>query len=85
MLSLASGHDTPAPTSGVDYIVQSSTIQNSVMSANIICRNCTNWSSGTTVDITSKKQPWIYAAGPSQQLASSSQDAEIEKHSTYGM
>jgi hypothetical protein len=84
MLNVTSGHDTPAPISGIDLVVQSSAIQNSIMTANVICRNCTQWSGGNSVDTTSTKQPWIYAAGPGQPISSSSQDAEIEKHKTYG-
>jgi hypothetical protein len=54
------------------------------MTANIICRNCTKWTGGDTVDMTSAKQPWIYAAGPGETVSSSSPDAYIAKHSTYG-
>lgn len=54
------------------------------MTANVICWNCTQWSGGNSLDISSTKQPWIYAAGPGQAISSASQDAYIAKHSTYG-
>jgi Cytochrome domain of cellobiose dehydrogenase len=72
------------PISDIDLVVQSTSIQNSIMTANIICRNCTKWADVATVDMTSAKQPWIYAAGPGEPVSSSSPDANIAKHTTYG-
>jgi hypothetical protein len=85
ILSITSGHDTPAPVSGIDYVVQYSAIQDSTMAVDAICRNCTQHLGSNSVDTTSAKQPWIYAIGPGQPVSSDSQDANIEKHSNYGM
>ena len=37
-----------------------------------------------TVDPQSKKQPWIWAVGPRQNMESADTESEIEQHSTFG-
>ena len=84
-----SGHDTPSPLSKVDLTVQSSGIDGSVMTANIVCRNCVGHQSHKSVDTSSPNQPWIWATGPgdmgSNAVSSDSQNADINQHSNYGL
>lgn len=84
-----SGHNTPSPVSNVDLTVQSSSIENSVMTANIVCRNCAGHQSHNSVDTSSQEQPWIWAVGPGDTggnaVSSDSQNANINQHSNYGI
>lgn len=84
-----SAHNTPSPLSNVDLTVQSSSIENSVMTANIVCRNCAGHESHNSVDLSSHKQPWIWAVGPGDTggnaVSSDSQNANINQHSNYGV
>ena len=79
-----SGDSTPTSVSGIDFVVKSTEIRNSVMTANVICRNCTR-PGRFPLDYTSTKQPWIYAAGPGIAISSDSSDAYIKKHAHYGL
>jgi hypothetical protein len=79
-----SGDSTPTSVSGIDVVVKSTEIQNSVMTANVICHNCTG-PGRFPLDYTSTRQPWIYAAGPGVAISSDSSDAYIKKHAHYGM
>jgi hypothetical protein len=88
-LRTASGHDTPTVIAESNVLVQSSRISNGVMTANVVCYNCTSWTGGKSLNIQSSNQPWIWATGPGQEQGSGSkrfanQDAEIEKHKKYG-
>ncbi|CAD6583608.1 MAG: hypothetical protein ASARMPREDX12_001319 [Alectoria sarmentosa] len=78
------GHNTPEAIDDIDLAVLSSTIQNSTMTANVICYNCTAWSSGSSIDTTSKTQPWIWAVGPGQPLVSASRSVTFNQHASYG-
>ena len=78
------GHDTPNPITNIDLTVQSSNLDDSMMNANIICRNCTGKAGVTTLDTGSAKQPWIWASGPGKAVSSDSQDADIDQHGNYG-
>lgn len=80
----ASGHNTPEAIDNIDLAVLSSTIQNSTMTANVICYNCTAWSSGSSIDTTSNTQPWIWAVGPGEPLVSASQSVTFNQHASYG-
>ena len=91
--ALSSSHNTPSPISDtelstIDLTLQSSSIVNSIMTANIICRNCNGKSGGASFNPTSTKQPWIWATGPGNSggnaIASDSQDANINQHNNYG-
>lgn len=82
--SHARGHDTPDPISNVDIAVNSSTVQDGVMTANVVCRNCTGRSGGAKLNAMSTKQPWIWAVGPGKAVASDAQDANIDQHANYG-
>ena len=88
-----SSHNTPSPISDkelstIDITLESSSIENSIMTANIICRNCDGKSGGASFNPTSTKQPWIFATGPgdsgSNAIASDSQDANMNQHNNYG-
>lgn len=83
-LRSANGHDTPEVLTGPNILVQSSSVSNGIMTANVLCYNCTDWTGGKGLDIHSSTQPWIWATGNGDQQASNSQDAEIEKHEKYG-
>lgn len=78
------GHDTPKAINDIDLVVLSSTIQNSTMTANVACYNCTTWSSGSSIDVTSNKQPWIWAVGPGDPLVSTSRSVNFNQHASYG-
>ena len=81
----ASGHDTPDILVGPNVLVQSSKVSNGMMTANVLCYNCTDWTGGKGLDVQSSSQPWIWATGPGgNQRQSNNQDAEIEKHEKYG-
>jgi hypothetical protein len=85
----ANGHDTPNVIAEPNVFLHSSHITNGLMTANVVCYNCTGWTGGKGLDIQSNEQPWIWATGPGQQQGSSDkrsviQDAEIEKHKQYG-
>lgn len=80
----AHGHDTPEATNDIDLVVLSTTIQNSTMTANVVCYNCTKWSSGSSIDVNSTKQPWIWAVGPGDSLVSASQSANFNQHASNG-
>lgn len=83
-LRTASGHDTPGVLNGPNILVRSSQINNGVMTANVLCYNCTSWTGGRGLTIQDNNQPWIWATGPGQAQGSNNQDAEIEKHAKYG-
>lgn len=85
----AGGHDTPNVIGESNVLVQSSQISNGVMTANVLCYNCTDWTGGKGLDMQSSTQPWIWATGPGQQHGpngkrSDNQGAEIEQHKKYG-
>lgn len=81
----ANGHNTPSPVAAGDISIQSSGMSGPTMYANIIWRNCTTQSRARALDTASKNQPWIYAVGPGEHVASDSQNAEINQHKAYGV
>ena len=83
-LRTAGGHDTPNALSSPSILVESSGINNGIMTANVLCFNCTGWTGNKGLDMQATTQPWIWATGPGDQQASDSQDAQIEKHKAYG-
>jgi hypothetical protein len=83
-LRTTNGHNTPTVISGSDILVQPSQVLNGVMSTNVLCYNCTNWTGGKGLDIESTYQPWIWAIGPGQEQDPVSQGAELQKHKKYG-
>lgn len=54
------------------------------MTANVICHSWTGHSGGSQISTTSTLQPWIWAIGPGNAVASDDQDADINKHASYG-
>lgn len=54
-----------------------------MMTVSVICYNC-SWPGHPTIDVTATQQPWIWAVGPGTPVSSQSQDASINKHSSYG-
>lgn len=85
----ANDHDTPNVIVEPNILLHSSHISNGVMTANVVCYNCTGWNGGKGLNLQSNEQPWIWATGPRQQQGpkdkpSGTQDVEIEKNKQYG-
>ena len=87
---LGTGHEEPQYTSAVEVTVlagsglttDSSGNENMILNAK--CIHCRSWSSGQ-IDITSNKQPMIYAAGPSDDTINSNSLTEtIQQHAGHG-
>ncbi|GAB7340977.1 hypothetical protein MBLNU457_7312t2 [Dothideomycetes sp. NU457] len=79
----ASGHDTPSSISDVPVNITSSAVSNGNMSVQF------SWPADeihqySAVNPASSQQSFIWAVGPDQQLASSSLDAPISQHRSYG-
>ncbi|KAI1617989.1 hypothetical protein EDD37DRAFT_250963 [Exophiala viscosa] len=80
----AHGHNTPEAFDGLQYRVLKTSNDGASLTADVQCFNCTKYS-GNSIDITSAKQPWIWAIGPGDPVRSNSQNADIEQHSHYGV
>ncbi|BFZ65026.1 hypothetical protein YB2330_006189 [Saitoella coloradoensis] len=82
----ATGHVEPSDvTSNVPAIaVMNTSVTSDRFMANIVCYNCASWT-GTTLDVTSTSQPWIWSVGGSnQKLVSTDVNAQITQHASYG-
>ena len=65
-------------------ILPGTTISNdSMFILRAVCHNCRSWQNGA-LDVTSKKQPMIYAFGPGDVLQSNSPSANLRRHVRYG-
>ena len=50
-----------------------------------VCRKCTSWKYGGSIDLSSKAQPFIFAVGPSfPATQSGNTDASLSRHEFYG-
>ena len=73
----------PEPIQGVSYTVKRTRVENSTMTADVVCYGCSKWSGGT-LDTSSTRAAWIWAAGPGKPVASDANDAHVDEHSEYG-
>ena len=93
---IASGHSEPTYQSYISIQKQSGTdLQGAntvtgerstqVIKADGVCRGCTTWPSGGSIDLTSKAQPFIFAVGPTfPPIESDSLSAGLSRHEFYG-
>ncbi|KAJ9635652.1 hypothetical protein H2204_005612 [Knufia peltigerae] len=79
-----SGHGTPDAFGELGYNVVNTSNEGGTLTADIKCLNCTKYSRNP-IDTASSAQPWIWAIGPGDPVTSNSQDADINKHSHYGV
>ena len=81
---LATGHTEPTYSPNIQAsLLDGSGVTNGTYNANVYCRNCTSWPTGS-LNLKSTAQPWIYAIGPSNSFKSDSQTATIQRHEQYG-
>lgn len=86
---LATGHTEPTVTNDVQVtVLEGSGIINDAEGAEMVvnarCTNCRSWATGK-IDVTSTKQPMIYAVGgPEEPITSDSENVNIQQHVGYG-
>ncbi|KAF1954855.1 CBD9-like protein [Byssothecium circinans] len=80
------GHSMPIHTANTEFeLLAGSGVANGVMTANIKCSNCKEWSGGT-MDLSDNtpSTSWIYAFLPGTPLNTDSVSAMISEHETHG-
>ena len=81
---LATGHSEPSYSPDIPVsLLDGSGVTNGTYTANVHCRNCTSWLTGS-LNLKLTAQSWIYAIGPSNSLKSDSRTATIQRHEQYG-
>jgi hypothetical protein len=81
---IATGEKEPKYAPEIDVDLLSGTgVVNSTFITNAVCHNCRFWKGGS-LDVTSTSQPFMYAFGPSNPLASSDLSAALVQHSHIG-
>ncbi|MCJ1237523.1 hypothetical protein MMC14_005509 [Varicellaria rhodocarpa] len=82
---LATGHSEPSYSPDIPVsLLDGSGVTNGTYTANVHCRNCTSWLTGS-LNLKLTAQSWIYAIGPSNSLKSDSRTATIQRHEQYGI
>lgn len=80
---IGSGHSMPSYTSDVSIsVLNSSQVTSDKFIADFRCENCRSWNGGS-VDVTSDSAPFIYAIGNSGSMQSTSQEEDIQFHSSF--
>ncbi|KAI9846815.1 MAG: hypothetical protein M1838_001138 [Thelocarpon superellum] len=81
---IATGENEPSYTSNYSVeVLIGSNVTNGTYEVNARCVNCKLWN-GTTFDLNSTTQPWIFALGPDVDLNSDSLTANLRRHANYG-
>lgn len=65
------------------YLLDGSGIANGIMTANVRCSSCIKWQA-STLDVTSTKSQWIWAAKGGSSLRSNDQAANLQQHNNFG-
>lgn len=90
---LATGHTEPSftPDINIQTLPGTGLFNGSAYLFNGKCTNCRSWSSGSggknrTIDVKSKEQSFLYAAGPASRnvIKSDDKNAGLKMHSSYG-
>ncbi|KAI5304614.1 hypothetical protein KEM56_006264 [Ascosphaera pollenicola] len=79
-------HDAPQHESFLPQyeVVSTPIVDNTYHEAVIVCYECDSYNSGSTLDVTSTKQPWIWAAETKQQTQSEDTNLPLTFHSGFG-